>query len=95
MKTLELCNCEQPEACRIPKPPYVCRRLAGMVEIDVEDDGDEIFVPFEASRCWHRVSCGGAKLVKAKHDNNDSTHWRCPKCGGYYGEVVPGAPSGE
>jgi hypothetical protein len=54
----------------------------------VEEDGDEIFTPFEDVRCWYRWTCDGAKLEKLPHDNNDSMHWRCPKCGGYYGEVV-------
>jgi hypothetical protein len=53
----------------------------------VEEDGDEVFIPLADVRCWVKASCGGARLVKQRHDNNSSMHWRCPKCGGYYGEV--------
>jgi hypothetical protein len=53
----------------------------------VEEDGDEIFTPFADVRCWAMLTCGGSKLSIMKHDNNDSLHWRCPKCGGYYGDA--------
>lgn len=60
----------------------------------VEEDGDEALVPFEDVRCWHKITCAGAKLVKKRHDNNDSLHWRCPVCGGYYGAVHASSESG-
>lgn len=28
---LELCDCQSPETCSIPKPPMVCRKLAAML----------------------------------------------------------------
>ena len=56
-------------------------------------DGDEVFIPFKDVRCYAFPSCGGAKLEKRKHDHNNSLHWRCPKCGGYYGEIHTGCTS--
>ena len=29
MKELQICDCAEPEKCAMPKPPLVCRRLAG------------------------------------------------------------------
>lgn len=57
--------------------------------IPVEEDGDEVFIPFKDVRCWAFLSCGGAKLVKKRHDSATmrGLWWRCPKCGGYYGEA--------
>lgn len=59
--------------------------------IAVEEDGDEVFIPFADVRCWHNIACGGAKLEKMRHDSYPEMRgwwWRCPKCGGYYGEAV-------
>lgn len=58
--------------------------------IGVEDDcEDQAITQIEDTRCWHNLSCGGAKLEVMEHDNGDgSLWWRCPKCGGYYGEAL-------
>lgn len=54
----------------------------------VEEDGDEVFTRFEDVRCSVRIECGGAPLVKQRHDNPiRGWWWRCPKCGSYYGEA--------
>ena len=54
MNILELCGCEHPEACAVPKPPRVCRRLAGISAKDCEHDwGDD--APNDNTAC---LKCG-------------------------------------
>jgi hypothetical protein len=71
------------------------REDAPMRALAVEEDGDEVLIPFADVRCWWRLACGGAKLEIREHDNNSTRHWRCPKCGAYYGAAKTQSSQGD
>jgi hypothetical protein len=55
---------------------------------EVEEDGDEIFIPLSEVRCC-RIGFNGTEPVYSKlieRTQHGHTYWCCEKCGASFGE---------